>query len=86
MWLQEKSFFKKGSNGQKPWVEQKAGYMHIEDKVLELYYSNFSGIDDLHRKLRENGYTVSKAKIKEILQKQNMYSLHHPSYHTFERR
>lgn len=86
MWLQEKSFFKKGSNEQKPWVEQKAGYKQIEDKLLELYYANFSGIDDLHRKLRENGYTVSKAKIKEILQKQNIYSLHHPSYHTFERR
>jgi preprotein translocase subunit SecA len=70
----------------KPWIEQKAGYKQIEDKLSEIYYANFSGNDDLRRKLREYGYTVSKAKIKEILQKQNIYSLHNHSYDTFERR
>jgi len=58
----------------------------LEDKVLELYNSNFSRIDDLHRKLKGNDYALSKAKINEILQKQNIYFLHHPSHHTFERR
>jgi len=58
----------------------------LEDKVLEFYFSNFSGMDNLHSKFIENYYVVSEAKIKEILQKPNIYSLNHLSYHTFERR
>ena len=55
---------------QKPWIKGIGicnGKSSIENKLLELYYLEFSGID-LHRKLKERSFNVSKTKIKEILQ------------------
>ena len=58
-----------------------------ENKLLGFYYSNFSGIDDLYRNLKEDGFTVSETQINFFfLQNQNSYPLYHPAYHTFKRR
>ena len=60
----KKNSFFLGSNEQKFRVEQKVWCKQIEDKlfegkqieekVIELYCSDFSGIDDLHRKIKKN--------------------------------
>ena len=56
-----KIFLKKGSNEQKPCIKGSgisAGKSSVENSILEFHYSNFSGIDDLHRKLKERGFIV----------------------------
>ena len=48
--------FKKGSNEQKPWIKgigTCTGKISVENSVSEFYYSNFSGIDYLHRKFKK---------------------------------
>ena len=73
----------------KTWIKESGictGKSSVENKFLTLYYSNFLGTDGLHRKLEEHDFTVSKTKIKEVLHNKNSYCLHHPPYHTLNRR
>ena len=48
-----------------------------QTKIRDLYYDPEQGltnIDDMHRKLKKDG--ITKAEIKEFLNKQNVYQLH----------
>jgi len=65
LWFHEKSFLKKGNKDKKPWIKGSGictGKSSVENKLTKHYYSNFSGIYDLQKKLKNMVLLYQKLK------------------------
>ncbi|MCK5811277.1 MAG: hypothetical protein KAG94_00120 [Clostridiales bacterium] len=76
------AFFKVSTSGYYEWVKilkiRKTKEEDYEKKVIKIFFSGEStcGVDRVCGKMREKGYKASYNKVKRILDKNNLHSIH----------